>query len=229
MRTGDAGKRAAELLGGARVAEHRGPQPAVAALGAGPGLGGGAAPAAGRRRSVGPVERQRARAGGAAGRRAAALAGQGRDVARRGVCTSTGPCASASRIAVCTSLRDPAAPAGRARRAGSARRRSRTVTRRAHLARSAAIARGPSRCASRYSRLDGAREAADQRGGALALGAQQQHLAGVRVRRARLGVQVVAVVPDDDQPEVVRPARRPRRGCRRRPGGRPRLTARKSR
>ena len=30
-------------------------------------------------------------------------------------------------------------------------------------------------------------------------GAQRQHLAGVRVGRARLGVQVVAVVPDDDQ------------------------------
>ena len=34
-------------------------------------------------------------------------------------------------------------------------------------------------------------------------GARQQHLAGMGVRRARLGVQVVAVVPDRDQPEVV--------------------------
>ena len=44
--------------------------------------------------------------------------------------------------------------------------------------------------------------AADQRRRAGQLGPGEQHLAGVRVGRARLGVQVVAVVPDRDQPEV---------------------------
>ena len=35
------------------------------------------------------------------------------------------------------------------------------------------------------------------------LGPHEQHLAGVRVRRPRLGEQVVAVVPDRHQPEIV--------------------------
>ena len=51
--------------------------------------------------------------------------------------------------------------------------------------------------------LDAAREAADQHGAVLDAGPLQQHLAGVRVGRSRLGVEVVAVVPDDDQAEVV--------------------------
>ena len=39
-------------------------------------------------------------------------------------------------------------------------------------------------------------------GAAPRCGAQRQHLAGVRVGRVPLGVQVVAVVPDHGQPEV---------------------------
>ena len=58
VRTGTPREGPAELLGGARVAEHRRAQPAVAALGAGPRVGGGAAPAAGRRRRR-PGQRQR--------------------------------------------------------------------------------------------------------------------------------------------------------------------------
>ncbi len=49
--------------------------------------------------------------------------------------------------------------------------------------------------------LGGAGEAPDQRGRTGPVGAQGQHLAGVRVRRARLGVQVVAVVPEHHQAE----------------------------
>ena len=49
--------------------------------------------------------------------------------------------------------------------------------------------------------LDTHREAPHQRGRPLALGTQQQGLAGVRVRRPRLGVQVVAVVPDHHETE----------------------------
>ncbi len=52
-------------------------------------------------------------------------------------------------------------------------------------------------------RLGRARDRAQEGGGALLSGARQQHLAGVRVGRARLGVEVVAVVPDDDEPQVV--------------------------
>ena len=59
--------------------------------------------------------------------------------------------------------------------------------------------------------LDAHREAPDQRGRPLALGTQQQGLAGVRVRRPRLGVQVVAVVPDHHEAEAC--DRRERRGA----------------
>ena len=51
--------------------------------------------------------------------------------------------------------------------------------------------------------LDGAGEPADQGGAGLLVRAGEQDLTGVGVRRARLGVQVVAVVPQRHQPEVV--------------------------
>ena len=50
--------------------------------------------------------------------------------------------------------------------------------------------------------LDAPGEPAHQRGRALQLRAQQQCLAGVRIGSAGLGVEIVAVVPDGDQPEV---------------------------
>ena len=223
------GKRAAELLGGAGVAQDRRAQAAVAALGAGPARRRRAAPAAGRRRGR-PGQRQRAGAGRAPGRRAAALAGQRGGVARRaGSAPAPAPLEAAPRIGVVDLARASGrrGRAGRARGRGRWRRRPRRVTRRAARAGRASSRAQPVR--RRYSRLDGAREAADQRGRALALGAQQQRLAGVRVRRARLGVQVVAVVPDHDQARGRGPARSARRGCRPRPAGRRRLTARKSR
>jgi hypothetical protein len=58
--------------------------------------------------------------------------------------------------------------------------------------------------------------AADEHRGAGEVRAQREHLAHVRVGRARLGVQVVAVVPDDDQPQVVHGAKAVA-GCRRPP------------
>ncbi len=50
--------------------------------------------------------------------------------------------------------------------------------------------------------LGRAGEPADQRGRTGLVRAQGENLAGVRVRRARLGVQVVAVVPEHDQAEI---------------------------
>jgi hypothetical protein len=43
----------------------------------------------------------------------------------------------------------------------------------------------------------------EQRSRAGQLGAQHEHVSHVRVGRVRLGVQVVAVVPADNQPEVL--------------------------
>ena len=94
-----------------------------------------------------------------------------------------------------------------------------TVTRRRTSSRSGAELARPAG-ADEVLGLDGAREAAHQRRGALALGAQQQGLAGVGVGRPRLGVQVVAVVPDHHQARGRGPARSRRRGCRPRPAGR---------
>ena len=71
---------------------------------------------------------------------------------------------------------------------------------------------GPAR-AHEVVRLGRAREAAHERGRALLLGAQQERLAGVGVRRPRLGVQVVTVVPADDQAEVADRGERRRAGA----------------
>ena len=68
-------------------------------------------------------------------------------------------------------------------------------------------------------RLDTAGEGAEHGGRALALGPQQQHLARVRVRRPRLGVQVVAVVPAHHQAEVVHGRERGRPGAHDDPAG----------
>ena len=76
----DRRERAAELVGGAGVADHRRPQPAPTALGARPAGCLGAAPATARRRRR-TGELQRAGAGRAPGRGAAPLAGQPQDVA----------------------------------------------------------------------------------------------------------------------------------------------------
>ncbi len=77
--------------------------------------------------------------------------------------------------------------------------------------------------------LHGAVPAAQQEGAPVLGGAQQQHLARVRLRGVRLAVAVVAVVPEGDQPPGPAPAPTWRRGSRRRPVrplGAPRATAR---
>ena len=198
---GGRGEGPAELLGGAGVAEDRGAQAAMAALGAGPVVVDGRAPAArGRRRRTG--QRERAGAHPAAGGGAAALAGEAGDVAEPGRLHQhrAGLEAVADR---------PGRLRRHARRAG-ARVASQLLlrgTRDAHrhpLADDRAGWRdlaGPAG-AQQVRRLDGPAEPADQGGRPLLLGAQQQRLSGVGVRRALLGVEVVAVVPDRDQAEV---------------------------
>ena len=51
-------------------------------------------------------------------------------------------------------------------------------------------------------RFDAGAESPDQRGGPGEVGPQHQHVARVRVRRPRLVMDVVTVVPDGDQPEA---------------------------
>ena len=62
--------------------------------------------------------------------------------------------------------------------------------------------------------LGGAGEPADEGGGAGPVGAQREHLPGVRVRGARLGVQVVAVVPQHHQAQVLDRGEHGRAGAR---------------
>ena len=121
----------------------------------------------------------------------------------RGVCTSTGPVFSASPTTSCTSGGHPGAAGERVARelgvAGPGDPHGDPVAQ--PLARHGQLV-GPAG-AEQVVGLDRAGEPAQQRGGALTLGAQQQRLAGVRVRRPRLGVQVVTVVPDHHQTQVV--------------------------
>ena len=213
-----AGERPAQLLRGAGLPHDRCPQAAVAALGTGPGLVGGSAPPAGRWRG-GRAERQRAGADPAARRGAAALAGQGRGVpAARGLHEHR---SGRERVAdrVVHLGRHPGGPGQ-----GIPGQRVLVGTRDRDgdpgpqlLAGGGELVR-PAR-ADQLLGLDAHREAPHQRGRPLALGTQQQGLAGVWVGRPRLGVQVVAVVPDHHEAEVLRPARTPRRGCRPRPAG----------
>ena len=77
-----------------------------------------------------------------------------------------------------------------------------TVTRSRSTSRGAAISWAQPELTSCWASTERAKPPTRSRG-LLLLGAQQQHLAGVGVGRARLGVEVVAVVPDRDQAEVV--------------------------
>ena len=190
----------------------------VAAAGrAGPGRRGDAAPAAGRARAA-RRRAERSAARGAPGRRAAPGAGQAGDVAARAAPAR----APGRRCERREAVRQARWAAGR-RAAGVAGRRPvrpyagasrRTTSRgRRHGVRPAGAQQGRA--------LGGAGVAADDQGRALEAGAQGEHLADVRVGRARLGMQVVAVVPDHDQAQVGRPGRTwppgcpPRRGTRR--------------
>ena len=203
------GEGPSQLLGGARLTEHRRAQPAASALRAPPRVGGGAAPATGRwcRR---PGERQRAGADRAPRRGPAALARQGERVARARRLHEHRPVAQACRAA----RRGPRAGSGPGVRVAFDARVGRPADpHREPLAEQ--VAGGgdllrPAR-AEQVLGLHAAREATQERGRALALGAQQQRLAGVGVGRPRLGVEVVTVVPDRHQAEVVH--RRERRAA----------------
>ena len=194
-------KRPPELLGGPLVAEDRGAQPSTAALRATPRIGHGAAPAAGRR---GGRSGQRHRPGTRLTTRggAAAVAGQGQCVpgprglhqhrtdlrARlwRASCTSRGiRDGCGSRFWACSVA--PLTP--------TVIRLAQQLARRGDLLRPAG--------AEEVLPLHAACEAADQDRRVLAFGTHQQRLAGVWVGRPRLGVEVVAVVPDRHQAEVV--------------------------
>ena len=219
---------AAELLRGPGVAEHRGAQPAVAALRAGPGRRRGGAPAAGRRlgrRRSAPAGRRRwcsAPASGSARRPAT------RRSRVRGVCTSTGPARRASRIVswTCVGIRAPRACTSRSRSRSAA---PATVDRgplAQHARGAASSAAQPLR--SEVLGLDGAREAADQRARparARRAAAASRGCAGTARGARRAGR------PRRPRSRPARgraPARTRRPGCRPRSGGRPRLTARKS-
>ena len=209
-----AGEHPAQLLGGPGLAPHGRPQAPVSARRAGPGGLDVAAPPA-LRRGGGPREGQRAGADPAARRGAALLARQRRGVAGAGRLDEdrTGLQTAADGVV------------RRARDAGA----DRTVLGRDRLDPSAAAqltARGrqlvgpPRR--DQLLGLGGAGEAPQESCRALLLGAHQQDLAGVRVGGARLGVEVVAVVPDDDQAEVVDRGEGCRSGADHDPPGSPR-------
>ena len=220
----DGGRRegAAELLGGAGVAQHRGAQAAVAALGAGPAVVDDPAPAAARVAS----SATRWRAGRvqvvAAGRRTAALAGEAGDVAEARRLDE-----DRTRLQPGADRRGrPRRGSGRCGRGGRGaarcrwRRRRLTVTRSRTTARGGAISLGPAR-AQEVRRLDGAAEPADQRGGVLVLGAvaAASRGCGGRARGARRGDRRRR--PRSPRGRGRGRARSWRRGCRRRCGGRP--------
>ena len=172
------------------------------ALGAVPAGGGGGAPGAlGRAR--GPAQAQRPVADGALGRGAAAVAGQPGRVARP------------RRLHQHRPVLDGLAQQGE-RLAGQPGRPCPGVAGEVVVGVAGQAHRdaGPDDVAGGHDlggpvgadevlRLDAAGVGRQQGGGAGLLGAHEQDLAGVGVRRPRLVVQVVAVVPDRDQAEVV--------------------------
>ncbi len=146
---------------------------------------------------------------------------------RRGTWTSTGaPAASASRAAPKASAGQPGGVRAAGSRASSESSPSACDPRGARpqhrpvgdqLVRPAGL--------DQQRRLGGPGVPADQRRGAGQVRPLHQHVAGVRVGRARLGVQVVAVVPDHHQAEVGAPGRTSPPGCRAPPGPSPRRAA----
>ena len=122
----------------------------------------------------------------------------------RAAAPGRGPARSPARRAPPATPGWAAARRGRPASAGSVGARVGDDVRRASGVRRRAPRRptGPSRSATSAARLGRAGQAADHEAGALLRAAQREDVPDVRVGRARLGVQVVAVVPDDDEPEV---------------------------
>ena len=213
----------AELLGGAGVADDRCPQAAVAADRAGPAPGGRCRTS----RTAAPRPPAGWPAGPGSTDAAGGACGSARRPARRrsrggGSAPAPARLRAPSPTTSCTAdgMRVPRANGSRASSASLAPA-TRTVTR------SRSRSRGtPSSCAqperSRWSASTERAKPPSSGGGALALGAEQQGLAGVRVRRPRLGVEVVAVVPDHDQAQVVHRRERGRAGADHHPARAPR-------
>ena len=200
-----------ELLGRPLRADADGPQRPGAALGAPPVGGQPPAPAAG-----GDAVAPWSDPAGRGTRRSAPPPGSARTrprarTPRAGTCTRTGPSANRSRSVRHAGAGSLAAAAGplpgeldrrqrqHPRRPGTRRRAVRD-----DLARPARLDQG--------LRLDAAAVRGHQQRALLELGPQGQHLADVRVRCSRLGVQRVPVVPHHGEPEVGH--RRERRGAR---------------
>ena len=164
------------------------------------GVAGPAPPAPRRRRPVG--DRERAGADACTWRRAAALAGQRGGVPQPGRLHEHRPALQTVLDRLVGGPREPDAAGERvARELGVAGAGDldgdplpQRLARHRQLVRPAGL--------EQLVGLDRAGEPGEQGGRTLPLGADQQRLAGVGVGRARLGVQVVAVVPDRDQPEV---------------------------
>ena len=202
VRTAVPGKRPAELLGGSPGTDHDGPQRAAATVRAAPVAGRAPAPAAVRDRTARRC-RERAGTGRAARRGAVAHAGQrghvpapghlhqhrgaGLEGCAGGAPGKAGqPGGCGGRVAGLLDLvtGDHDSRRGRAQRAAVG----------GDLVRPAG-----------FDKLLGfgrPREAAEQQRAVGQRGPQDEHVAGVRVGRARLVVQVVAVVPDGQQAEV---------------------------
>ena len=162
--------------------------------------------------AAGPETAERPGAHRAAGRRAAALAGQ-----RRGVSAPRRLDEDRARARARPRRRRDTCLGIRVARASGSRSSSRsvapaidTVTARRGAPRAVRAISCAQPVASSCSASTLRAKPPTSGGGVLELRPGQQDLAGMRVRRARLGVQVVAVVPDRHQPEVVH--RRERRG-----------------
>ncbi len=120
---------------------------------------------------------------------------------RRGTCTSTGPCFSPSRTACHANV------GNRAARAASSRAKSpspRSVRAARPTAPGPATRPTASPTRSRpAARPDGAAPTPQQEPALVLSGSQQQHLPRMRLRRVRLAVTAVPVVPDHDEPQIL--------------------------
>ena len=198
-----AGERPAELLGRAPGADHRRRAAGV------PSHSGQRQSTAGR-----PHHRQASDGVGGRRRRAARRSARTGPACGRGRRPGSGRSRGAAparaparrRRARGGRRRRPRPAAGRPAPAGRARAGRRSCRRRAARGRArprAAASSGRAQPDSTSSCASAVRACPPTSSAAPARWARSdEHLAHVRVRRARLGVQVVAVVPDDDQPEV---------------------------
>ena len=198
----DPGQGTAQLLGGAGVAEHRSAQAVTAALGTSPAGRDGRAPGA-LRWALRAAQAERPVADAAQGRRAASVAGEpGRVADARCLHEHRSGLHGISQQRVRLG-RHPGRPSARVAFevvvsvTGEVHRDAlaHDVPRRHDLC-------GPTR-AEEVLRLHTAGVRRQHGRAAGLLGAHEQNLAGMGVRRARLVVQVVTVVPDRHQSEVL--------------------------